>query len=148
MSDISTRISLVPAEIPARLAARVIDALILSAIAGSLGMRIGFRYDWLLISALVVIVYFAFSDAFAGTTLGKLVMGLRVVGPDGNRPTLKQSLTREAFTLLGAVPYAGPLLALGAWTWIFVTIRSSPLRQGRHDVLAGGTRVMVSRRQR
>jgi uncharacterized RDD family membrane protein YckC len=142
MSAIPTITSLVPAEIPARLAARIIDTLIVSAVAGSLGMRIGFGFDWLLTSALAILFYFACCDAFAGATLGKLVMGLRVIGPDGNRPTLKESLIREAFTLLGAVPFAGPLLALVAWVWIFVTMRSSPLRQGKHDLLAGGTGVV------
>jgi uncharacterized RDD family membrane protein YckC len=134
---------LVPATLPARLAARVIDVLILTAITVALGMRIGFLYNWLVISATMVILYFALSDALAGATIGKRVMGLQVVGPDGKRPTLQQSLAREAFTIFGAIPFIGPLLALGAWIWIIVTIRSSPLRQGKHDMLAGGTRVVV-----
>ena len=29
-----------------------------------------------------------------------------------------------------------------AWVWIAMRIRSSPLRQGPHDLLAGGTRVV------
>ena len=49
---------------------------------------------------------------------------------------------REAFTVLGAISFAGPLLALAAWAWIIATIRSTPLRQGKHDMLAGGTRVI------
>ena len=44
--------------------------------------------------------------------------------------------------VLGAIPFAGPLLALAAWTNIIMTIRSSPLRVGTHDRLAGGTRVI------
>ncbi|WP_437949867.1 RDD family protein [Sorangium sp. So ce296] len=68
--------------------------------------------------------------------------GLRVVGPDGGRPSLNQALVREAFTLVGSIPIVGPLLALAAWVWIDMTIRSSPLRQGKHDLLAGGTRVV------
>ena len=132
-----------PASIPARLAARIIDALILVAITIALGMRIGFLYNWLLLSATIVILYFALSDALAGATIGKRVMGLKVIGSDGKRPTLKQSVVREFFTILGAVPFAGPFLALGAWIWIIVTIRSSPLRQGKHDMLAGGTRVIA-----
>ena len=43
---------------------------------------------------------------------------------------------------LGAVPFAGPILALAAWIWIVLAIRSSPLGQGPHDHLAGGTRVV------
>lgn len=60
----------------------------------------------------------------------------------GLGPSLRQALIREAFTVLGAIPFAGPLLALVAWTKIVMTIRSSPIRQGQHDLLAGGTRVI------
>jgi uncharacterized RDD family membrane protein YckC len=122
--------SLVPAELPARFAARALDAALLLAAAAGLGLLLGFGWDWLLL------------DAFTGATLGKLALGLRVVGPDGGRPSLGQSLIRETFTLLGAIPIVGPPLALAAWVWIMLSIRASPLRQGRHDQLAGGTRVI------
>jgi uncharacterized RDD family membrane protein YckC len=66
---------------------------------------------------------------------------LQVTSADGSKPTVKQALMRECFALLGAIPFAGPLLAAGAWVWILVSIRSSPLRQGIHDQWAG-TRVV------
>jgi uncharacterized RDD family membrane protein YckC len=66
---------------------------------------------------------------------------LQVIGQDGTKLTLKQAAVRESFILLGVVPFAGPFLALAAWIWIAVTIRSSPMRQGIHDHLAG-TRVI------
>jgi len=44
--------------------------------------------------------------------------------------------------VLGAIPFAGPVLALAAWIWIIITIRASPSGQGKHDTLAGGTRVV------
>jgi uncharacterized RDD family membrane protein YckC len=138
----SDHISVAPADIPVRLVARVIDVLLLVAITGTLGMGIGFGYDWLAISAAIVLFYFALFDTLAGATPGKFVMSLRVIGPDGNRPTLRQSVARESFVIPGAVPFVGPFLALGAWVWIFLTVRSSPLRQGKHDMLAGGTRVV------
>ena len=131
----------VPAEIPARLAARVIDTLALVAIGAALGRQIGFRYVWLVSTASIVLAYFVLADALVGTTLGKAAMRLHVAGTKGNKPTIKQALIRECFTLLGAIPFAGPFLAFGAWVWIVVTIRSSPLRQGIHDRLAG-TRVV------
>jgi uncharacterized RDD family membrane protein YckC len=131
----------VSAELPARLAARGIDVLIVAAIDVGLGLLIGFGFDWLLIGAAIVLAYFALFDTM-GATPGKLAFGLRVVGPGGGRPTLRQASIREAFMVLGAIPFAGPLLALAAWTTIIMTIRSSPLRQGKHDRLAGGTRVI------
>ncbi len=138
---------MVPADLPARLTARAIDVLILAAVDGTLGLAIGFGFDWLLAGAVIVLAYFSVLDVVFGATPGKMVLGLRVVGPDGGRPSMRQALAREAFTVLGAIPFAGPILAVAAWAWIIVTIRSSPLRQGRHDVLAGGTRVVRHRRR-
>ena len=134
--------SLVPAELPARFAARALDAALLVAATVGLGLLMGFGWDWLLLNATLIFGYFALLDTLAGATLGKLALGLRVVGPDGGRPSLGQSLIRETFTLLGAIPIVGPPLALAAWAWITLSIRASPLRQGRHDQIAGGTRVI------
>lgn len=125
-----------------RLAARVLDGIVLLIVQFGLGDVLGYGFLWLIVAAASVWAYFAALDAFTGTTLGKLALGLRVVSAGGGRPTLGQALVREAFTLLGAVPFAGPFLALAAWIWIARTIFVSPTRQGIHDVLAGGTRVI------
>ena len=108
----------------------------------ALGWVIGFGFNWLFLGASVVLAYFVVFDVLAGATPGKFALGLRVLGPLGGHPTFTQAVIREFFTVLGAVPFAGPFLALGAWIWITLTIRSSPLRQGKHDLLAGGTRVI------
>lgn len=64
-------------------------------------------------------------------------------GPDGaSTPTLGQSAVRNAFTLLAVLPYLGPLLAFVAYLVIAVTISGSATKQGKHDELAGGTRVI------
>lgn len=133
------------AEIPIRIAARLIDALVLAALQIGLGLVIGFGFDWLLAAALAVLAYFALFDAMMGGTPGKRMLGLRVIGPHGGFPTLQQAIVREAFTVVGAIPFVGGLLAIVVWIWILVSIHSSPLRQGKHDLLAGGTRVIVDR---
>lgn len=138
---------LVPADLSIRVGARLIDALVVAAIDLGLGVWIGFGYDWLIVGAAIVLAYFTLFDALAGATLGKLVLGLRIIGPDGGRPSLLSAFTREAFTVLGAIPFAGPLLAVPAWIVIAVTIHSSPQRQGKHDLLAGGTRVIRAPRR-
>jgi uncharacterized RDD family membrane protein YckC len=102
----------------------------------------GFGFDWLAVGTVIVLGYFAGLDALFGATLGKAALGLRVVGPDGGRPTLRQALIRESFTVVGSVPFIGGPLALGAWVWIGRSIRRHELRQGKHDLLAGGTRVV------
>lgn len=131
-----------PADIPVRIVARLIDAVVLAGLQTGLGLLIGFGAAWLLLAATSVLAYFALFDAQAGATPGKRLMGLRVVGPHGGLPTLNQALRREIFTIVGAVPFIGGLLALVAWIWILVSIRSNPWRQGKHDLLAGGTRVI------
>ncbi|WP_169507864.1 RDD family protein [Polyangium aurulentum] len=132
----------VPADLPVRLAARGIDVVVIAALDFVLGRLIGFGWDWLLLGSAMVLAYFALLDTLAGATVGKLVLGLRVIGPDGGKPSLRQSVVREAFTLIGSIPFVGPLLAIVVWVWFSMTIRSNPLRQGKHDQLAGGTRVV------
>jgi uncharacterized RDD family membrane protein YckC len=134
-----------PAGIGRRFVARVVDFVILAVLGLVLGVALDFGFAWLVIQAVMVFAYFVLLDVFAGTTPGKLVMGLRVTGPDGGRPTMREALVREAFTLLGAIPFAGPVLALAAWVVIAVTINSSPTNRGKHDELAGGTRVVLTR---
>jgi len=137
----TTASTLVPAELPVRFAARVIDAIVLSAVGTALGWPMGFGFDWLFVTALLVLAYFVLADALAGKTLGKAALGLRVTTMDGTNPSIKQALFREWFTLLGAIPFAGPFLAMGMWVWIAITIRSNELRRGVHDQWAG-TRVV------
>jgi len=133
--------SLLPADVPIRLVARVIDAAVLTAFGLALGRQVGFGFDWLIATAAIVLAYFVLADALAGATLGQALLRLRVIGQRGTKPSLKEAAVRESFVLLGAVPFAGPFLALAAWLWIVVTIRSSPMREGVHDRWAG-TRVI------
>ena len=133
---------LVPAELTPRLAARAIDVFVLVCVDVGIGRLMGFGFDWLALGTAIVLVYFAGLDALFGATLGKAALGLRVVGPEGGPPTLRQAVLREAFTVVGSVPFFGGLLFLGAWIWIGRSIQQSDVRQGDHDRLAGGTRVV------
>ncbi len=125
-----------------RFVARLIDSILLAVLLTIAGLGMGYGFDWLLIGAAATWAYFALFLASAGATPGKRLTGLRVVGPSGGLPTTQEAFIREAFNLLGAVPFIGGLLALAAWIWILVTIQSSPTGQGKHDDLAGGTRVV------
>ncbi len=133
--------TLVPGDLTSRLIARAIDVLVLMLADILLGRVIGFGWHWLATGSTVVILYFALFDALTGATPGKMRMGLRVQSMAGGRPTLTQSLLREAFTLLGAIPFIGPLLAIASWVWIIKTIQADPQGRGKHDELAG-TRVV------
>jgi uncharacterized RDD family membrane protein YckC len=58
--------------------------------------------------------YFAATEAFWGRGLGKRLMGLRVVGPDGDRPGWLRSLVRSCF-IPGALGLAALPAALTLW---------------------------------
>lgn len=132
-----------PGRLAPRTGARLIDAALLAAGGTALGLVLDFGSAWLVLQAVVVFAYFVLLDSAWGTTVGKRVLGLAVRGPGGGKPTVGQAAVREAFVLLGAVPYAGPVLALLAWIVILVTVNASPTGQGKHDELAGGTRVVM-----
>ncbi len=132
----------VPGTFSSRVIARIIDALVVTAIDLLLGSLLGFGYVWLVLGAAIVLAYFAVLDAAAGTTVGKAVMKLRVVAADGGRPSLSSAVRRESFMLVGAVPFVGPLVAIGLWIWFALRVRADVNGQGPHDGFAGGTRVV------
>jgi uncharacterized RDD family membrane protein YckC len=109
---------------------------------------------WLFVSVITVVItigYFAFMESNNGATLGKQVLKLRVVGPDGtSNPTMEQAVRRNAFyaiQLAYIVPIVGAIFGglamLAAVIMIAVTINNDTVaRQGWHDKFAGGTRVL------
>lgn len=76
--------------------------------------------------AIALATYATLAHALAGATLGKWLLGLRVVGPDGARPSPARSAVRSALALLSA-----GLLGLGYVLALFT--RSG---RGLHDLLA------------
>lgn len=125
-----------------RLVARLIDGLLVGVVTSALGAAMDFNVLWLTGTALVVYGYFVVLDATWGTTVGKRLLGMRVVGPDGGPIPFANAAAREAFTLVGAVPFAGPFLALAAWIAIGVTASQDPNKRGFHDRMGGGTTVL------
>lgn len=77
------------------------------------------------------LIYNIFFWMLAGKTLGKAVMGIRVVGPRGTRVTFWRALRRSVGYWVSALP-----LFLG-FLWVLITEE----RTGWHDKLAG-TRVI------
>lgn len=155
-----------PGELLDRFLARVIDSIIvgivmvicqvifmgifISGISTSAGE---WFLAWLFISviwAVVAIGYFAFMESSNGATVGKQLLKLKVVGPDGTgNPTMEQAVRRNAFYacyLVFIIPFIGPVIGglalLAAYIMIAVTINNDAVaRQGWHDTFAGGTRV-------
>lgn len=106
----------------------------------------GDQYPFLvtgLFSGVLTFGYFVLFETTQGASPAKRLLGLTVRGPGGApKPTAAQSAVRNAFTLLAVVPYLGSLLAFVAYIVIAATINGSPTKQGKHDDLAGGTRVV------
>lgn len=75
--------------------------------------------------SLVSLVYLTLGWWLFGRTVGKLVMGVRVVGITGERPTFTMALVRALMYWVSAI------LALG-----FLWIAFTPARRGWHDRVA------------
>ena len=94
-----------------------------------------------IVAAIVFLGYFALMEANKGQTLGKMLLKLKTVAPDGGVPSLEMTLRRNAWYLLGVIPIVGGLLELGAVIFIAYTISQSMMNVGWHDTFAG-TRVI------
>lgn len=95
-----------------------------------------------IVGTLVTIGYFVLLESRLGTTLGKRLLGLRVLGPDDGHPGVEASVRRNAWTVLDVVPVVGSLLRAAAAVWIMVSINADPDDRGVHDRFAGGVRVV------
>lgn len=146
-----------PAELLPRLGARIIDGLIvgipMGILTGIVAVATGDGFLSLLVSMLTGFVcfgYWTYFESTQGATLGKKLLGLSVVGPNGGNPTLEEAAKRNAFValqILTGIPFLGWLanaLSLAAYIGIAVTIAQDPNMQGFHDKFAGGTRVVKS----
>jgi uncharacterized RDD family membrane protein YckC len=57
-----------------------------------------------IIFLIVIFVYFVILEGYGGATMGKYMMGMRVVDLEGNRPGLKKSLIRNILRLVDGLP--------------------------------------------
>ncbi len=95
-----------------------------------------------IVSAVIYIGYLSFLESSRGQTIGKMVMKLRVLGPDGGNPSMEAALRRNAWVLLSIIPWFGGLLQLALAAYIGYTIYDNADNIGWHDTFAGGTRVI------
>ena len=151
---------LVGATLGVRFFARLIDGLLLSFVLSLLILPLLFSDTNLTdsvgglsantitaaaLSALLSIGYYTLLESTRGQTIGKMVLGLRTIGPDGGHPTVEEAVKRNLWYALGIVPVVGGLAQLGAAILIAVTVSSSAVNVGWHDDFAGGTKVIRTR---
>ena len=159
-----------PADLLMRFLARLIDFILLGIvntiiaviiIAGAFGLSGGNAYGFgprlsygasalsAVIASVLYLGYFTLMESGNGRTIGKMLLKLQTQGPDGSTPTREQALKRNfwvALGILGVIPVVGGVIGslaeLAIVILIAVTIHRSPIREGWHDKLAGGTRVV------
>lgn len=141
-----------------RLGARIVDGLVLlipnlliGAVVsdGSGGGPAGIGGDgdiaYLILTTLLGFAYAVWLEASRGQTVGKMAVGIKVIGPDGRVPATDVALRRNAWLLFGLVPIIGGILSFVAAVAIGVTIANDPFKRGTHDNFAGGSAVVRAR---
>lgn len=100
-------------------------------------------YGWLVTDPLClaflvgIFLYFSLLEGLAGGTVGKRVLGLRVVRPDGDRPGFGRGLVRNLCRLVDALP---ALNILG------VVLIATSREKARFGDRVAGTRVVYAHR--
>ncbi|WP_280468362.1 RDD family protein [Nocardia cyriacigeorgica] len=139
-----------PGDLLTRFGARFIDGIIVgipgtiifmlvwSLIGGTAGYFVG-----LMVYMALGLAYFVLLEMNMGTTLGKKVLGLRVIAP-GGAPKISPevSLKRNTYLAVSIIPCIGQLIGLGLAIYMAITIEQDPNKQGWHDKFAGGTQVV------
>ncbi len=98
-----------------------------------------------IVTTLLIFGYYVYLEMTKGQTVGKMALGFKVIGPDGATPTQDQALKRNAYLLLGVIPFLGGVVQLIVVIVIAVTISGDAFKRGWHDNFAGGTAVVRSK---
>lgn len=138
----------VGADIGVRIGARVIDHLIVAIpvviiVSVLFGLGTGGQIINGVLSTVALLGYFVGMETSQGTTLGKKLLGLKVVAPGGApKLTPEVSLKRNLYVAAQIIPCVGGLISLGLAIYIIITTSQDPNKQGWHDKFAGGTQVV------
>ena len=128
-----------------RIAAKVIDQVLLIAVVyGSAyllnSMNVSSRAAWAafwLACFWMMILYNLVSVGLFATTAGKAVMGLRVVGPQGERAGWRVATRRWVLQLVYLIPVLGLLAGQGGAIVSLIYLFKDPRRQTVYDRMAG-----------
>jgi uncharacterized RDD family membrane protein YckC len=114
-----------------RIGARLLDAVLVGLAVGVVGGLLGLPdAAGLLLTVVAMIGYETLMLANGGQTLGKLLLGLRVVRADLAPPTVQDALVRSlVIDLIGVVPVG--------WLIVALVLERHRHRQGWHDRAAG-----------
>jgi uncharacterized RDD family membrane protein YckC len=121
-----------------RVVAYIIDGILLTIVCGVVDRLLGINIlasDWdhydpmaNVISLVIGWLYFALLESSErGATVGKMVMGLRVVTSDGQRLSFMNATGRYFAKILSAI-----ILCIG-----FIMVAFTDKKRGLHDIIAG-----------
>ncbi|MFE3196205.1 RDD family protein [Nocardia sp. NPDC059240] len=140
-----------PGDLWTRFGARVIDTLIAgipaAIVAGIIEVVLGRGFfaniiGGALLWAAITGYFVVMETQMGGQTLGKKLLGLRVVGPGGAPIDPRMSLMRNIFFAVNVLSCPGYLASFGLMIWAAISIEQDPNKQGWHDKFAGGTQVL------
>ncbi|MET8426470.1 RDD family protein [Nocardia sp. NPDC004860] len=134
-----------PGDLWIRFAARIIDGLIIGIPGGIIAALLpnSIAWAWDVLLPIILFGYFILMETQqGGQTLGKKLLGLRVVGPGGGPLDPATSAKRNLYVVVQLIPCLGWLIGLGMAIYIAITIEQDPNKQGWHDKFAGGTQVL------
>ena len=78
-------------------------------------------------------LYFALMTKFFGKTIGKMVLGIKVVSADGSPLTWKQIIFREGIVRL---VYHIQIFTISMFMWLYLFVAFVPTKRGLHDLVA------------
>ena len=124
----------------ARIGARLLDVLLIGIPASFVLALVGLADPTgasPIIISLLWYGYFVLLESNRGATVGKSILGIRVVSTSGGTPEIAETAKRNVWMLLGLIPFVGGIASLVAVIAIIVTISSAPDNRGWHDGFAG-----------
>lgn len=90
------------------------------------------------VHAITFFIYFALMTKFLGKTVGKMVLGIKVVSEDGGPLDWKQIIFREGIVRLVYHLY---VFSFPIFLWLYLFVAFVPTKRGIHDFVAD-TRVI------
>lgn len=120
----------------------IISAIVGGSGTGALNATSGRAILSTIITTALTFAYFVYLESTRGQTVGKMALSFKVIGPDGGNPTTEVAIRRNAYLLLGIVPFIGGLVQLVVVIVIAVTISNDSFKRGWHDNFAGGSAVV------
>ncbi|QTH59551.1 RDD family protein [Corynebacterium hindlerae] len=126
------------APVTARVGALAIDVALFSSmfVTMLLGLSIAFAQGWFLAGVFVLPVAFYCWQTLldtVGGSIGKRLMGLRVVGPADTPVDALQAGRRNLWLLIPMIPIAGPVAALGVGLWFAGAAKADAFGVAPHD---------------